>query len=62
MLYASAESGAQVIVLRGFYFNVERDRSVPGEIMLIDQEFMQLFILLLVLIKKKSTHKQQKRM
>jgi len=40
MLYTSAESGEQVIVLWSFYFKVEIDSSVPGEIRLTDQEFM----------------------
>lgn len=39
-------------MLWSFYFNVERGSSVPREIMLTDQEFMQLFILILDLVKK----------
>lgn len=49
-----------MIVLQSFYFNVERHSSVPGEIMLTDQEIMQLFILILDLIKKNPLRNSRK--
>lgn len=61
MLYTSAESGVtQMIALWTFYFSVERDSYVHGEIMLKDQEFMQLFILILILIRKYSLRNGRK--
>lgn len=60
MLYTSSEYEAQMIVLgRGAIFNGERHSS--GDIMFTDQEFLQLFILILVLIKNIYIQKLQKR-
>lgn len=58
MFCTSTESGEQWIALRRYYFSVERDSFAPEEITLTGQEFLLLFIPILVMIKKKSTQKQ----